>query len=208
MTRRRILLLLILSSAVRRAAGSTLKSKLKQQHGSSTCTLATWAWLQTVIAHDRWLLQTAWLSVVVWSSAFLVDYKDHEYHFVWIPVLNEVLSTKHERNNPHNRYAIAAFKQKPAGLIDEQVVGHLSQEISRATYYTIIHGGVVTAKVADVNLRRLPLIREGLEIPVMVSVVIDYMDEDKGAINTYETLVNKCHKGPVDWHYADALQPF
>ena len=40
------------------------------------------------------------------------------------------------------------------------------------TYYIIVHGGVVTAKVADVNHRRSPFVQGGLEIPVIVSVVM------------------------------------
>ena len=76
MTRSWILLLLLLSSAVRRATGSMLKYKLKQRHGSSTCTLATWTRLQIVIVRDRWLLQTARLFVVLESSALYVDYED------------------------------------------------------------------------------------------------------------------------------------
>ena len=119
-------------------------------------------------------------------------------------MLNEVLPAKHERNNPHDRYAIAAFKRRLAGLTRETVVAHLPREISRATYYIIIHGGVVTAKVADVNHRRSPLIQGGLEIPVMVSVVMHYTNENKRAIDAYETWVNKRYKEPVAKEYEDA----
>ena len=76
-------------------------------------------------------------------------------------MLNEVLPTKHERSNPHHRYAITTLKGQP-GFLGEQIVGHLPREISRLTYYIIVHG-VVTAKVIDVNHRRSPLVQGGLE---------------------------------------------
>jgi hypothetical protein len=75
----------------------------------------------------------------------------HEYSGIWRPVLNEVSPAKHERRNPHDRYAIAAFKQRP-GFLVEQIIGHLPREISR---FTIVHEAVVKAKVVDVNHRQV-----------------------------------------------------
>ena len=63
----------------------------------------------------------------------------HEYHAIWTPTIGEELVAKHES---HDKYAIAAFKLLP-GTIRPSVVGHLPREISRFTYYIIIHGGSV-----------------------------------------------------------------
>ena len=51
-----------------------------------------------------------------------------------MPADQDVLVARRERNNPHDRYAIAAFKRNSeAGR--ENVVGHLPKEISRFTWF-------------------------------------------------------------------------
>ena len=53
---------------------------------------------------------------------------------------------------PTFNYTMLKIYLKPwPGLLGEQVVGHLPQEISRLTWYIIVHGGVVTVKAVDVN---------------------------------------------------------
>lgn len=47
----------------------------------------------------------------------------HVYKVVWSPRNHELLVAKQEMNNPHDQYAIAAFKQEPGSR--EYVVGHL-----------------------------------------------------------------------------------
>lgn len=69
---------------------------------------------------------------------------------------------------------------------------------------SLAHGGVVTGKVVDVNHRRSPLIQEGLGIPIVVSVVMEDTDENKQAIDIYETLINKHYKEPVDGEFEGA----
>ena len=66
----------------------------------------------------------------------------HEYRAIWTPTIGEELVAKYEIHNVHDRHAIAAFKLLP-GTIHPSVVGHLPREISRFTYYIIIHGGSV-----------------------------------------------------------------
>ena len=142
--------------------------------------------------HGRWLRY--------WKFSFPCGLRGyHEYRTIWIPELNEVLSAKHERSNPHDRYAIAAFKRRPE-FLREQIVGHLPREISRF----IVHGGVVTVKVLDVNHRRSPLIQGGLEIPVEVSVVMEHNEENKLALGIYESLVKEHYKEPIDGEFDDA----
>ena len=49
----------------------------------------------------------------------------------------------------------------------------LPREISRATRFFLLRGGMVHLKVTDENYRRSPLIQGGLEIPVEVTCEMD-----------------------------------
>ena len=48
----------------------------------------------------------------------------HVYKELWKPKLNEKLETIHEKNNPHDRYAVAAIR-KTVSRLRPVVVGHL-----------------------------------------------------------------------------------
>ena len=126
----------------------------------------------------------------------------HVYQVQWIPTLNEILPTIHERDNSCDRYAIAARQRLP-GQIIESTVGHLPKEISRITRYIILHGAVVTVKVIDVHHRRSPIVQGGLEIPIRVTVTMEYGSKNKDALTKYASLVARCYKEPVDGNYED-----
>ena len=79
--------------------------------------------------------------------------------------MDEELVATNEADNIHDRYAIAAFKLL-LGTVWPSIVGHLPCEISRFTYYMIIHGGRVLYQVIDAHHRRSPLVQGGLEIPI------------------------------------------
>ena len=51
-------------------------------------------------------------------------------------------------------------------------------EISRFTYFLIMHGTRALCKVMDARYRRFPLIQGSLEIPVEVTVEMDISDEN------------------------------
>ena len=74
------------------------------------------------------------LLCVVWGYHF---YKD-----VWDPYLEDVFTTKHERLNHHDKYAIAVL---PADTKDTMVVDHLPKEISKDCCLFILHGGPLQA---------------------------------------------------------------
>ena len=85
------------------------------------------------------------------------------------------LRCSHERNNIYDRYAIAANKRL-RGCLADSIIGHFSHlpgEISRATRFFLLRGGMVHLKVSDENYRRSPLIQGGLEIPVEVICEMD-----------------------------------
>ena len=117
-------------------------------------------------------------------------------------MLNEILPTIHELNNSHDRYAIAA-RQRLLGQIIESTVVHLPKEISRITRFIILHGAVVTVKVIDIHHRRSPIVQGGLEIPIQVTVKMEYSEKNKDALTKYESLVARYYKEPVDGKYED-----
>ena len=124
----------------------------------------------------------------------------HEYRVRWVPALNEVLSTKREIHNRHDCYAIAVMKRLPGSLSDS-VVGHLPREISRYTYYIIVHGASVSCKVIDVHHRRSPLVQGGLEIPCEVTVTMNYSQENVRAMAEYTRLLQEKYEEPTDGHF-------
>ena len=82
----------------------------------------------------------------------------HVYKEIWKPIVGELLRCSHERNNIYDRYAIAANKRL-RGRQADSIIGHLPREISRATRFFLLRGGMVHLKVTDENYRRSPLIQ-------------------------------------------------
>lgn len=83
--------------------------------------------------------------------------------------LNEVRRAQYERNNHYDQYAIAALKHL-SSFLTKFVVGHLPQEISRVTYFIILHSVRVSVKVLNAHYRKPPPIQGGLKILVEVVV--------------------------------------
>ena len=127
----------------------------------------------------------------------------HEYCSIWTPTLHEVLEAKQESGNAYDSFAIACTKKLPSRLT-ESVVGHLPKEVSRYTYYIILHGAKVTAMVIDTHHRRSPLMQGGLEIPIQVTVEMDLTEKNRQCLDKYETLVGEKYKEPVDGKFEDA----
>ena len=50
----------------------------------------------------------------------------HIYKFVWTPVIGQELNTKLEEDNGQDKHAVAV-------MLDDQIVGHLPQSISRVS---------------------------------------------------------------------------
>ena len=126
----------------------------------------------------------------------------HEYRLIWNPAVNEVLVVHPERNNVHDRYAIAAKKTLP-GIVRPTIVGHLPREVSRLTFFLILHGARVSCQVVDARYRRSPLIQGGLEIPIETIVEMDACEQNMLAMNKYEALVQEYYKEPVDGVFED-----
>ena len=127
----------------------------------------------------------------------------HEYKVIWTPALNEILPAIHESGNSFDCYAIAARKCLPGTLAVESTVGHLPKELSRFTRFVMLHGATVVAEVLDTHHRRSPLVQGGLEIPIQVTVRMDYSPQNKDALFKYESLVEQYYKEPVDGKFED-----
>uniref|UniRef100_A0A1X7VMD2 Uncharacterized protein n=1 Tax=Amphimedon queenslandica TaxID=400682 RepID=A0A1X7VMD2_AMPQE len=128
----------------------------------------------------------------------------HVYQTVSASRLHELLATKHEQNNLHDRHAIAATKRLPGRLSSASIVGHLPKKISKVTRYIMEHGAVVTLKVMDIHYRRSPLVQGGLEIPVMAQVQMTSNVKNRTALDEYNVLVKRLYKEPIDGIFEDA----
>lgn len=80
----------------------------------------------------------------------------HVYKEVWTPVIGEKVRFCREPENPHDRYAVAAYK-------DEKIVGHIPRTISKPCFFAILAGAKLKATVSGArqNTRN-----NGLEVPV------------------------------------------
>ena len=96
----------------------------------------------------------------------------HVYKEVWSPIVGEQLKCCYERNNCYDRYAIAATKRL-RGRLTDSAVGHLPEEISRATRFFLLRRVIVCGKVIGKNHRGSPLVQGGLEIPLQGTAEMD-----------------------------------
>ena len=109
----------------------------------------------------------------------------------------------YERNNCYDRYAIAATKRLRARLANS-TVGHLPREISGATRFLLLRGGVLCSKVINKNHRRSPLVQGGLEIPVQVTAEMDLTERNKAILEKYKQIVVSNYKEPgMDGNFDD-----
>ena len=84
---------------------------------------------------------------------------------------------------------------------------HLPREISRATRFFLLRGGVVCAKVIGKNHRRSPLVQGGLEIPVQVTAVMDLTERNKAILEKYLQIIVSNYKEPgIDGHFDDCTK--
>ena len=65
------------------------------------------------------------------------------------------------------------------------------------------HEAVVTVRVVSLKHRRSPLIREVLDIPIEVCVVMAKSDEKEQALDKYTELVNDHYEEPVGENFRD-----
>ena len=104
--------------------------------------------------------------------------------------LRHSFSCIHERNNQHDRYAIATTK-----LLHRQLwnltLGHLPGGMSCFTRLIISKGADVSVKVKDPHFRQSPLIQGGLEIPVEATVRMEGCMKSIETIERFKQLVEQ-----------------
>ena len=93
------------------------------------------------------------------------------------------------------------------GCLADSTVGHLPREISRATRFFLLKGGVVCVKVINKNHRRSPLVQGGLEILVQVTVEMDLTERNKAILEKYKQIVVSNYKEPrTDGNFNDCTK--
>ena len=127
------------------------------------------------------------------------------YKEIWKPKVGDVLSCIHERNNQHDRYAIAATKLLP-GRLSNVTLGHLPCEISRFIRFLISRGADVFVTVKGAHFRRSPLIQGGLEFPVEATVRMEACTKNIEAIERFKQLVEQHYKEPVNGQFDDCTK--
>ena len=102
----------------------------------------------------------------------------HVYRTSWKPFLKQQLTFKQEKDNNHDRFAVAGQTILP-GTIFPSTVGHIPIELSRYIWHALQREAVIKGDVTAIKYKPSPLIRGGLEIPIAVTVKWD----DKNAID-------------------------
>ena len=79
---------------------------------------------------------------------------------------------------------------------------HLPREISRATRFFLLRGGVCAKVIGNRNHKRSPLVQGGLEIPVQVTAEMDLTERNKAILKKYKQIVVSNYKEPgIDGHF-------
>ena len=79
--------------------------------------------------------------------------------------MKQPLIFKQEKNNEHDRFAVAGQTNLP-GTLSPSTVEHIPLELSRYIWYALERGASVNAEVKSVKYKPSPLVQGGLEIPI------------------------------------------
>lgn len=101
----------------------------------------------------------------------------HVYRSSWKPYVQQKIEFRKEKNNKHDKYAVAGYTKLP-GKLALCVVGHIPREISRYIWFALIGGATITARVVSTAVKHSPLLQGGLEIEIKVLVVWENNDEN------------------------------
>ena len=115
----------------------------------------------------------------------------HHYRKYWKVELEQKLNCYHERNNPFVRFAI-----KCCVIGKEELVGHLSKEISRATIF--FGGASVIIQLTSDHYRRSPLVQGGIEIPCKVTATIPGTVSNLLCMERYKELVKHLYTESIN----------
>ena len=91
----------------------------------------------------------------------------HCYRKFWSPQPNQHLQCFNDPDNAFDQFAI-----KVCEINQENAIGHLPGEISRATKFLIDRDANVSVELSSTNYRRSPLVQEGLDNPCKVTASV------------------------------------
>ena len=91
------------------------------------------------------------------------------YHTSWKPFLKQQLVFKQEKDNKHDRFAVAGQTILTETLF-YSTVGHIPIELSRYIWYALQRGADIRGEVKSIRYKPSLLIQGGLEIPIEVTV--------------------------------------
>ena len=94
------------------------------------------------------------------------------------PFLKQQLTFKQEKDNKHDRFAVAWQTILPGTIFPSTAV-HIPIELSRYVWHALQREAVIKGEVTAINYNLSPLVQGGLEIPIAVTVKWD----DKNAID-------------------------
>lgn len=98
--------------------------------------------------------------------------------------VDDTFTTKHERGNSHDRYAIAVI---PDDMKRKRVVGHLSREISKICCFFVLHGETIVGRVTGAR-RKTRAECGGMEIPCELT----FKHHQKKILDKFKLLLESC----------------
>ena len=81
----------------------------------------------------------------------------HVYKSIWTPNIGQVLENAAEVSNTEDSHAVAVLYQG-------NTVGHMPREISKISWFFLMHGGDISCEIVG-RRRRSPIPGKGLEVP-------------------------------------------
>lgn len=109
----------------------------------------------------------------------------HVYKDVWDPYLDDTFTTKHERANSHDRYAMAVI---PDDVKRKRTVGHLPREISKVCCLFVLRGGSITGRVTG-RRRKTTAPCGGMEIPCELV----FKHHQRKILDKLKTVIDSCY---------------
>ena len=124
---------------------------------------------------------------------FTAAVRGYHYHRqFWIPQPNQHLQCFNKPDNAFDRFAI-----KVCEINQENAIGHLPREISRATKFLVDRGANVNAEISSQNHRKSPLVQGGLEISCKVTASITGKCTNLLIMEKYKQLVEDLYIEPA-----------
>ena len=108
----------------------------------------------------------------------------HVFRKTWDPVTNEMLKCTHESGNEYDPFSIKTYQIENGS----KTVGHLPNEISRATKFLFDHVATISLKLSSDHYRRSPLFQGGLEIHCIVTVTMAGTVRNHMALDRYKEI--------------------